>query len=166
MYGASWPSTKKKGWGGAGCIIAGTQAAADIACGSDRTTTTHLLLLRFNDQGIVDYWFDSKGWGASFSHPDITAIAEFDLEFQKDGSGVLTHDGRKVEVAQVNHVDEVRFKGKDEILLVVEGRGQYPWREIYFGDVTPVRDAATKPKGESHYLIDASTFEEMTASLL
>ncbi len=150
-------STVRAGWGSAGCIYYGP-------CWSDRGNKNHLLLFRFDEQGVVDYWWEGEG-------PYISAFAavvvtEFDLELQKDGSKFLTHDGLTVEASKVTGIDEVRFNGDQEMLLVVKQDPDESWRKIYFGDVKPARDAASEPPPiGSHYLIDASTLRGLNAGL-
>ena len=137
-------------------------------CRYNRGNKNHLLLLRFDEQGIVDYWFEEVREGVRSGFPAffIAMIAEFDLELQEDG--FRTRDGLTVEVITVTNVDEVSFYGNEEMLLVVKQNPyeswQKSWQKIYFGDVKPARDAGSKASvGSLRYLIDASTLEELNA---
>jgi len=157
--GKLWVYSKKfADWGADKCVGWFGQFGE---CLYNRGDKNYLLLLRFDEQGIIDYRFG--GEGPRFSALAIAVIAEFDLELQEDGSNFLTRDGRTVEARRVTDDDEVRFKGNEELLLVVKQDRDGSWRKIYFGDTNPARDAGSKPDGGSSYLVDASTLEELNA---
>jgi hypothetical protein len=131
-------------------------------CLYNRGDKNYLLLLRFDEQGIIDYRFDAEG--PRFSVLAIAVIADFDLELQEDGFNFLTRDGLTVEARRLTDVDEVNFYGNEEMLLVVKRDPGGSWRKIYFGGVKPARDAGSKLDGGSSYLVDASTLEELNAA--
>lgn len=151
--------------GYAGCVAVYYGGAG---CDYERRHETAALVLKFDEQDVVTYWWE----GVDTSMPVSTqvAITEFDLELRGTSKDfeLVTKDGLDVEA--VIPVDwgngyEVGFRGKTELLLVIEKKTDGTWREIYFGEANFAREAADYSKDSRNYLTNIGTLEELNARL-